>query len=54
VVNKSAPELFRVTNVVNNPFIPAALTSRRACFLTGSKSDKALKIKDYPSPVTSH
>jgi hypothetical protein len=54
VVNSSAPDLFPVTNMLNKHFIPAAITSRRASFLAGSKSDRTLKIKDYPSPVTSH
>ncbi len=30
VVNRSAPELFPLTLVLNNHFIPAAITSRRA------------------------
>jgi hypothetical protein len=53
-VNRSLPELFPVTHMLNKHFIPAAITSHRACFLAGSKSDKVLIIKDYPSPVTSH
>jgi hypothetical protein len=54
MVNKSAPELLPATNMVNNNFIPAAITSCQACFLAGSKSNRPLKIKGNPSPVTSH
>ena len=43
LVNRSAPELFPVTNLINKQFIPAAITSRRACFPAGSKSGKPLK-----------
>jgi len=48
VVNRSAPELFPVTDLINKQFIPAAITSRRACFAAGSKSDRPLKSKHFP------
>ena len=54
LVNSSAPDLFPVTNLLNKHFIPAAITSRQACFPAGGKSDKLLKTNNYPSPVTSH
>jgi hypothetical protein len=54
MVNKSAPELLPATNILNNNFIPAAITSRQACLLAGSKSDRPLKINANLLPMTSH
>jgi hypothetical protein len=54
MVNRSAPEFLPVTMLLNKQFIPAAITSRRALFLAGSKSSKPLKEKELLWPVTSH
>jgi len=53
-VNRSASQLFPLIIMLNKQFIPAAIPSRRARFLAGSKSAMPLKENDFSSPVTSH
>jgi hypothetical protein len=48
LVNRSAPELFPLTIMLNEQFILAAITSRRAVFPARSKSASPLKEKDFP------
>jgi hypothetical protein len=54
VVNRSAPDLLAVTDMINKQFIPAAITSRQAHFPAGSKSDRTLKSNSYLPSMTSH
>ena len=54
VVNRSAPDLFPLTIVLNKHFIPAAITSLRGFVPAGSNSAISLKANNFHSLMTSH